>query len=136
MLSFVLVNGREVKASHGEVQFFISTFLAANPYWRSNNMLSKEEVLRFLDGKADEKLLDRIAYYILFYAENICFSAYLHVKAAEGKQRAVEYMQQHKNFLEKLRLMKKTVNGLKKEAKYKMIHKMINLCLEYAIDPF
>lgn len=101
-------------------------------------MLKKTEVDGFFWREiTDIKILRKISYYILFYAENLCFTSYLYVKVTEGNKRAKEYMENHKQLLEFLRKLHKiNENETSIEKLYRNIHVMIFEALKYAVDPF
>ena len=136
--SFILVGGREITASKDEIDFFVTTQLSNNFYWRHNKMLSQDLVKGFFNKQIKDKtLLRKISYYILFYAENLCFTAYLYTKVVDGKTKAKEYMKRHEKLLKELRELHKLNNKTEDINKlYGQIHKMIFKCLAYAIDPF
>jgi len=136
--SFTLVGGREITASKDEIDFFITTKLSNNFYWRFNNMLDKETLNNFFNERLTELTkLRQISYYILFYSENLCFTSYLYVKAVDGERKAKEYMKHHKKLLKELRKLHKQNEKISDVRKLRRnLYKMIFKALEYAIDPF
>ena len=94
-----------------------------------SGVLTKDEVLTFLERKADEKLLKKVCWYILFHAENLVFSAYL-LSLAKGEEEAERYLEFNKPLLEELRKLNERAGS------YEVADRMIELCLKYGIDPF
>ncbi len=117
-----------------EVLEFVTTYLAENPYWMWSRLVDKEEILEVLEVLLDKKkkidsvLIKKVAFYVLFYAENICFSNYLWA-VAENKQEALEYKKMMTPVLQKLR-------RLAKKASLEAFKEMLDLCLDWGLDPF
>jgi|GEM_PF-2125685 len=116
----------------GEALNIITTEIQINPYWEYSKLLDKEEVLEFLEKteNCDLELLKDVAYYILTYAENITLAASL---ANDFDSNYLEWMMP---CLEKLRKLLKQIHDARssKEA-YRKVRQMIDVCLNYGIDP-
>lgn len=135
MPKFIVVGDKEAEVSNDFIKELVTTDLSNNPYWMHNSMLSKEEVSQFLNGNvSDPVLLNRIAYYTLFFSENIVFSTCLLIKANEGEKDMMEHAELHKPVLQEIRsLYEKAVDST--ENKTEIIRKMISVGRVYAIDP-
>ena len=133
VLRFRVIGGIPVKVPVDKVKEIITTELSNSFHYQFSEVVTKEEVLMFLNNVADNKTLKKIAYYVLFYTENLVFSVYLLILAREGLKRAEEYLKEHKELLEKLREIYKEV---KTAPSHDQVQKMLDLCLNYAIDPF
>jgi len=92
-MKMILANGNRVKVSLGEIRDFITTMATPipNAYWRHSELLSEEEVMRFLRGESNQDELKKIARYILIYTENLAFTAYLFDKADGDTERTKEF---------------------------------------------
>ncbi len=115
-----------------ERYLIITTELKSNPYWMYSGLLTKKEVLEFFKKKEDTRaeLLDKVAYYILCYAENV-------VLAGTFLAKDLMYLQESESFLDELRdLYEKVKNTKDSKEKYKHVKKMIDTCLDHNIDPF
>ena len=135
-LVFEVVGGKKVELSLGEVKEIVTTKLSNNPFWMNNGMLTKEEVRAFFDRSADLDLVKRCCYYILFYAENIVFSAYL-FQRANFPEIAENYKKHMMPALERLRkLHEKAKAASDLSAAYEIAEEMIYTSLQAVIDPF
>ena len=129
---FILANGMKVYVDDETIKKIITIRLSDNPYYEYSGFITRNEVQRFLEGSRDKKLHKKINRYIVFYAENIIFSTYLYLKASaeyskgNGKDDSEPYLKQMQPFLQKLRKLYKKNEDPKK---------LINLCLQHAIDP-
>jgi len=126
----------DVKVSVKEIEEFITTVLTNTPYWAVGNWLSKGEVLRFLDGDVDHKLLDRVSEYMLMWAENIRFSAYLLSLAFNNRWTNED----KRRVLEELKELRKLVKKIKKERdlnrKHELTKKLLSKLIDKGLDPF
>ncbi|WP_457753937.1 hypothetical protein, partial [Thermococcus sp.] len=134
MLTFRLINGKKVSITKEKLNQIITTKLSSNPYWMYNGMLDPQEVQNFFSfmlGKAtiNPKTLNKIAYYILFWAENSVLTVYLYTQSEQ-------YLENHMPLLKILRQkydeILKTDNI---ERKKELINQMLEKCLSYCIDP-
>jgi len=131
----ILANENRVKVSLGEIQEFITEGPSpiANAYWRYSELLTEQEVMRFLAGESNKEELQKIARYLLIFTENISFSAYLFDKS-EGKP------DQTKEFnmpaVKKLReLYQQIKDDRHTMGLYRLVSEMESLCLEIGVDP-
>ena len=137
MLKFVISNNREIYVSNYELKEIITTELSNNIYYKHNNVLKDINLLLFFQKSLFclEKL-KRIAYYILFFTENIVFTSYIYSKSLDLND-ALNYLESQKKLLKNLRIL---YYEIKKSRNYKEIYKnidkMINYCRDFAIDPF
>lgn len=135
-LVFEVVGGKKVELSSEEVKEIVTTELSNNPFWRSNGMLTRDEVLTFLEKSADLDLVKRCCYYILFYAENIVFSAYL-LQRANFPEQAENYKKHMLPALERLRKLYDEVKATDDlRMAYEIADEMVNASLQAVIDPF
>jgi hypothetical protein len=83
----ILANGQEVKVSEEEMKKFITIMPAPipNPFWEYSEILTKEEVERYLKGTASLDELKTIGKYMVVFFENIAFAGYLTGKAQGEK---------------------------------------------------
>jgi len=110
----------------------ISTQLVENPYWVHNKLLNYKEVDDFFRYReyADPDLLNKVAYYILTYVENLALSGYI---LTQDKQ----YLETMEYYIHKLRdVYHKIIHTEDSKKKYNLIENMLDLCFEVGIDPF
>lgn len=135
-MEMILANGNKVKVTLGEIRNFITEMPTPipNAYWRYSELLSEDEVMRFLAGESNQEELQKIARYLLIYTENLAFSAYLFNKA-KGKP------DQTKDFnipaVRKLRRFYRAVKDNRQMTKVlaRLVREMGNICLEIGADP-
>jgi len=136
----VMTGGQGVKVPVKIVASIISTELSNKIYWMHNGMLTKEEVKEFFDYRLanieviDYQLVQKVAYYTLFYSENIVFTTYLGMKARGEDTK--EYLEENLEMCKKLRWSKSNLDNTSdvKEATG-IVDNMINVCLDYGTDP-
>ena len=118
---------------------FITTEYHGNPYWQYSRLLTRDDVMRYLKTKAmgkevkDQVFLEKIAYYILVYAENTALHTFLWIYA-EDKKEAREYMENTIPALEKLRRLYRI--GRETGFTDKLVSDMLWTALDTGIDPF
>lgn len=133
-MEFTLCNDKAVVVSKEELSEFITEILIPNPYWRFSGLLTEDEVLRYLNDKAPQDGLKKIARYILIYMENIAFSGYLFDKSDGKPQLTKEF---NIPVVKKLRELYQKVS----EASHRPtdisqdVHEMENICMEIGTDP-
>ena len=132
-MTFILPNGKRVTLSKRKVDSIVTTRLSPIFYWQHMKMLTKQEILDFFDRKADFKTVKKICWYILFHAENLVLSGYLWKRGIDGKDEAEKYLEFNRPLLEGLRELYKQVN---ESNAYEIADKMLDLCLDYGVDPF
>jgi len=130
---FVIPNGKRVEVEDSKVKQIVTTKLSPVFYWMHTDSISKEDILSFLERRADFETVKKICWYILFYAENLVFSCYLLTLGNEGREKAEEYLEFNLPLLEKLRELRKEV---KEVNCYEIADRMTWECLRYGIDPF
>lgn len=135
---FILPSGVTVTVSEREVDEIITTGLSNRFYWRFCGFVDAVDVFEFLDRKLrDKKKLEKIAYYVLFFAENVVFSVYVNIKGNVDEAEAYRYKLSMMPVLKKLR---EHYNRVKRtedvDEIYNIINKMISLCLNHGMDPF
>jgi len=120
----ILANGDKVKVTLGEMREFISEMPCPvpNPYWRYSELLTEQEVMKFLAGESSQEELKKVARYLLIFTENIAFAAHLYDKS-EGHDNGREF---NMPALEKLRGFYRTISNGR--------HEMESICLEIG-DP-
>ena len=128
-MKFVLLNGKTIEISDAKVREIVTTALTSNPFWMYSGILTKDDVFDFFRGEANEQLLEKISYYILFYVENLVLTGYL-IKLIEDPTEAEDYLNYNKPLLEELRKLNKSKKN------YETVNKMVRLCLKYGFDPF
>jgi hypothetical protein len=124
VMSFTLMNGKRVAIQTKLAKRIITTELSNQIYWMHNGMLTREEILDFLENRYDEELLKKIAYYILFFAENLVFTNILFT-ASESEKEMQDYLKAHIPLLEKLRELYRSCK----------VAEMLDECMEMGIDP-
>jgi len=78
-----------------------------NPYWRYSELLTEQEVMKFLAGESSQEELKKVARYLLIFTENIAFAAHLYDKS-EGHDNGREF---NMPALEKLRGFYRTISN-------------------------
>ena len=132
-MRFTLASGKTVDVPESKIREIVTTTMTPNPFWRYSRLLTEGEVMSFLQGSSDPKLLKRVAYYILVYAENITLSGYLYGLAEDSPSGAETYLGHMKPLLELLR----SLNSLaSREPSRDLVKAMIEECLREGIDPF
>jgi len=124
-----LINGKVVEVPMDVVRHVISIELYPYFYWRYNHY--HDVVYIFFANHMDEDALPRdvvkrIKEYVLFYAENLVFTMIVHLMSIGEDWK--EYMELNMELIEKLREMYRDET--------KRVWDMVELCLEYGIDPF
>lgn len=134
MVEFSLMNGKKVDVSQEEINEFITQVLMANPYWRHSGLLGKDELLGYLQGKKDPKVLRKIARYILIYFENQSFTAWLFDKSTGETVGTKEF---NMPILKKLRDIYQGIiqDRRSPEELAGDVHEMENACMEMGSDP-
>jgi len=130
-MTFVLPNGKRVTLSERKVNSIVTTRLSNIFYWQHMAMFTKREILDFFNRKADFRTVKKICWYILFHAENLVLSGYIWKR--ENDEEAEEYLKFNMPMLEKLRELYKSVN---ESNAYEIADKMLDICLDYGVDPF
>jgi len=134
-MELILANGSKVKVTLGEMSEFIREIpcLVPNPYWRYSELLTEEEVMRYLAGESNEEELRKIARYILIYTENLAFTAHLYDKS-EGHDNGREF---NMPAVERLREIYHRVTEDPRIAEELAgdVHEMESVCLEIGADP-
>ena len=135
---FILPSGISVRVSEREIAEIVTTGISNRPYWQYCGFIEPQEVYDFLSRKlSDKKKLEKIAYYILFYAENVVFSVYANIKGNQSDLDALQYKEFMMPLLVELRKMYKQVQQANSvDEIYNIIDKMIAKCLSYCVDPF
>ncbi len=129
-----LMNGKQVELTRPEFDEFISDVMVPNPQWQHSGLLDKEEVARYLSGRATVQDLHKVARYILVYQENLTLTAYLFAKA-ESQNNANDSKSYNLPYLMKIRAMHSLAATEKINLLNKIAHKMENICLEVGADP-
>jgi len=153
VMGFTLMNGKRVAIKTKLVKRIITTELSNQIYWMHNGMLTEDLVMRYLNPKEEviyDHELKKVAYYILFFAENLIFTNILFT-ASEGEKEMQDYIKTHIPLLEKLRELYKGFDKI--EALYELsedeqdalagqvpsawgiVTRMMELCLDMGIDP-
>ena len=132
--TFVLYTRRGIiLVKKSEVERFVKNdVFTPNPYWRHSGLLSSSEIKKFMDRTENVLTLVRIARYIVIWAENMVFTAWLMIRMVEGEEEAESYAESMIPFLEKLREMYKEVE---KSARREIVEKMIEECIRVGLDP-
>jgi len=133
---FVLASGIEVEVPEGIVRTIVTTRLAPNPYWGYQPWISRGEVKEFLeflkgDREIDRELKVRMAWYFLFYAENVTLAGYLQALGHAGSEEARAYLEFNKPVLERLREFLRKAGGAGREE----FLEILDLLVEYGLDP-
>lgn len=135
-MKVILANGKTVKVSLGEIRDFITEMPTTlpNPDWHYSELLTEDEVMRFLKGEGSQKDLKKVAQYILIYTENLAFTAYLFDKAEGKPDQTREF---NMPAVKKLREIHRRVteNQQTAEALAGDVHEMENICLKIGVDP-
>lgn len=135
-MEMILANGNKVKVSLGELRDFITEMATPipNPYWRHSELLSEEEVLRFLKGESTQDEFKKVARYLLIYTENLAFTGYLFDKAEGKPDQTREF---NMPAVKKLReLYQKTTNGRQSKLELSQtVNQMESICLKIGVDP-
>ena len=114
----------------------ITTMKLKNPYWRSCSILCGREVEEFFKGSKNLGLLQKVAFYILAYAENTADFVFDLLKA-RSEERARRYLKLMMPFVKRLRKLYREVQKSKSPEKAAaLIREMISICLDIGIDPF
>ncbi len=135
-MEMILANGRRVKVSLGEVQEYITECPSPipNAYWRYSELLSEEEVMRFLAGQSNKEELQKIARYLLIFTENTSFAAYLFDKAEGTPDLTKEFnmpaVKRLREVYQQVKDDRHTMMGL-----YRLVSEMESLCLEIGVAP-
>jgi len=130
-MNFILANRKRVEVSQDEIRDFITQLLVPNAYWRHSELLTEQEVMRFLAGESNEGELKKVARYILTYTENLAFTAYLFDKADGEPERTKEF---NMPAIQKLReLYQKLMNNRANTAN--LVNEMEGTCLKIGADP-
>jgi len=100
------ISPNPITLKKAEIEKILSCkLLVANPFWKYSKYLSKGEILRFLilltsqeklpsAESKNKKLLQKIANYLLLYAENMTLSGYIWAKASnEDPEEYLKYME-------------------------------------------
>jgi len=130
VMGFTLMNGKRVAIKTKLAKRIITTELSNSIYWMHNGMLSRSEVLKFLERKAERNLVKKVCHYILFYAENLVFTNVLFT-AGEGEREMQDYLSVHLPLLEKLRKLYSSVDNNPQ----RIAEEMLSNCLDMGIDP-
>ena len=118
------------------VKEIISVELTNCFHWHCPNIdLDCGEVADFLEGKRDPSLLERIARYILVYAENLVLSNYVYQRALNPNS-ADKYLESMKPFLQELRRLYGLLDENHCDSHRVLVDEMLSLCLRHGIDPF
>lgn len=135
MIQLTLINGARVEVSPEELRGFITQkVLTPNPDWRHSGLLAEEVVMRFLKGESTQDDLKSVARYILIYAENISYTAYLFDKSEGNPDQGKAF---NMPAVEKLREIYRRVTGNHRTTEELAgdVHEMENICLEIGADP-
>lgn len=129
----VLANGKAVEVSQDEMEEFITQLVLPNAYWLYTGQVSEEEVMRFLGGESSVDELKKIARYLLTFAENTAFSAYLFDKADGEPDRTREF---NMPALKKLReLHQKVIDSPQASTDLSQtVWEMENVCMGIGLD--
>jgi len=134
-MEMILANRSKVKVSVSEIQEYVTEVPCPipNPYWRYSELLTEEEVMRYLAGESDKDKLQKIARYILIFTENLAFTAHLYDKS-EGHDNGRKL---NMPALEKLRGFYRTIsNGQQtRDGIARLVHEMESVCLEIGAGP-
>lgn len=137
MMKFLLMTGKEVVVSEAEIREIVkSGMVIANPYWVYSGLLREDEVIAYLNHKADVDILKRIAKYILVFVENLALTNYMFL-LAENREEAEEYLNSQKqllNFSEQLNTSVQTGTRSLEELE-ELVRSMISKCMTFGIDP-
>jgi len=132
-VNLILASGKKVEVSWDEIKDFITQLLIPNAYWRHSELLTEQEVMRFLAGESDEGELKKVAQYILTYTENLAFSAYFFDKADGEPDRTQEF---NMLAIKKLReLYRKVTENRLPLTLSDTVNKMESICLNIGADP-
>jgi len=137
-LEFIIPSGKSVRVSISTVSHFITTGLSNMYHWRYCDFISVDDVTQYLSGNVSSiKTLRTIAYYILFFAENLTFSVYVNIKGNLGEEAAENYKRHMTTLLTKLRRMHAKIKSCSDiEEGKRIVDGMLEECLKNAIDPF
>jgi len=132
------------------MEFFLSQRIyALNPYWEYSKLLEVNEVLQIakclqllgvgLECKVDDKLIKKVARYVLIYAENIQLMNFL--TASESmiiqNDRKGETLRDFLSYaLPFLMSIRSIYDQIQKEPKPELLAKMLILCIQNGINPF
>jgi len=134
-MHLILANGQTVKVSLKELRDFITAMPSPipNAYWRHSELLTEQEVMRFLAGESSREELKKVARYLLIYTENLAFTAHLYDKS-EGHNGSRDL---NMPALEKLRGFYRTIsNGRQsRDGIARLVNEMESVCLEIGADP-
>ena len=106
---------------------FIPEVWFENPYWKYSGYLSKAEVMKFLEKKPlnpDEAY--KIGKYILLFVKNLACAGWLFSSSEEGREKYFRYM------LPCIRKLHEILLRVKSRGE---VWGMLNVCLEYGLDP-
>jgi len=134
-MEMILSNGNKVKVSLEEIREFIQEMPCPipNAYWRHSELLTEQEVMRFLAGESSQEELRKIARYILIFTENLAFTAHLYDKS-EGHDNGRDL---NMPALEKLRGFYRTISNSRqsRDGIARLVHEMESVCLEIGAGP-
>lgn len=126
-MKFLLANGDTVDATIEEMQEFITGSVAvSNPHWRYSQELTKDEVMRFLKRESTRAELERIAKYILLYAENLTFTGHLFDKSLGTGGQSKEFN------MPVLMQLREISQG---KIDWETVWQMENMCMSIGIGP-
>ena len=128
-----IVGNTVVPISESELYFFVTTHLTTR--LSVPQIVGKEMALDFLSKRLYSKRdLELIRHAILVVAENTAFSTYVLMKATD-ENGARTFMKDIEPMLRTIRRLATTKVKRTREL-YEIIDKMIDVLLEYGIDPF
>ena len=131
-MRMILANGKTVKVSLGEIREFVTEMKAPvpNPDWHYSELLTEDEVMRFLKGESTREELQKVAQYLLIYTENLAFYAYLFNKANGGDPEGP------KDFsMPTVKKLRNLYRKAKDNPSMETIYEMESVCLEIGADP-
>ncbi len=134
MVQMILMNGARVEVSQEDANEFITQILIPNPDWHHSGLLTKEEVLRYLECKSTGDELRKVARYILIYEENLTFTAFLFNKSEGHPDQGKEF---NMPAVKKLRDLYQTVGDNSHTVLNisQIVAEMETTCLEIGADP-
>ena len=131
-MEMILANGNKVKVSLGEVHDFITVMPTPipNAYWRYSELLTEEEVMRFLAGESTREELQKVARYLLIYTENLAFNAYLFNKANGGDPEGTKEFS-----MPTVKKLRELYQKAKDNPSMETVYEMQSVCLKIGADP-
>lgn len=129
----ILANGSKVKVTLKEIRDFITEMPSPipNAYWRHSELLSEEEVMRFLKRESSEDEVRKIARYLLIYTENLAFTGYLFDKSESKPDQTREF---NIPALKKLRELYQKVKDNRHDIS-PLVNEMESVCMQIGADP-